>query len=1076
MFLLAFIPLFPKIPLFDILPGYIVRVRPEDVLVLCTALLWFREVRAKRISWNTSYFWFVLVYAASGLLSIVLGVFLLHTIPAQFIHISKSILHFVRYIEYFSVFFFFHSVIQTKKHVIIAFSVLILTLLGIIGYGIGQKYAHFPVYSTMNREYSKGEKLYLDNDARPQSTFAGPYDLSAFLVIVLPLLFSYALSILQNRKSFFHIILFTALQIIHILGLGMLILTGSAISLAGYLVAILFILLLHLSRLPTRSMRILWGGLALIMCFIGTVLIWIVMPQRIRDKTIGFLHVPTQRSNPTDLVGDGYETKTIQVLSSDDTVQTVTIREKSAWSENAIKYGISMGIRLDTLWPQAIMGFLRNPFSGSGYGTLAMLDSQKFMEADSTDNNYLRTLGETGLLGFVTFYGIVYFILQDLFKEMRAKQSQIAALSIGFSASTIGLLITATYLDVFAASKVAFVYWAIAGILLKNVQLHQTLVDQKEQLLKHVFAIKSHIARHWTMYAIIMLSFFLLHQNPYMNHNPTKDIESKTQELEQLATARCFLSERRFDLCRNSGLTLASHPSLYVALLIPLLAIFHQYGIFYYLNISIIFVVIFCTYVIMRRQNNHAQHIFVSLLCIPITAMLFGFTSAPLTDLHLFFIVIGLPSISFACLYLVKNRYARIFTSKKEFMAILFGIILVSILLSNITIRFRNISPNFAYQAIQIANNYISSAKTTSYLISVLNPYFVDLYSAQHYSLLPLSKAQTYASFPSKVWGFSNSAQLHQLYDSLLRFQSQLFVSDYGIYTKPTFINDFTELKHAYDLSYVALGCDEKCNVYAVQPAKPIVSNDIVSVFNGKKKAAQEVPSPYQFSIVSSRFDNALHPESQYEAPHFVSTLKPLLTLDNSFLFLTGDIAENDSTHSAKYVVDTVMNKVSYPVVYNAGNFDLPPKKLYPSEYQTFFTHTEYFIVLPVGQHSSLSVEHQLKLYTTLLQIEKMPHIKNLFIISHDLDWQNTKDSLNAMHVIEKKLQEFPYIHTYVITANHESNLLLNDSWYSTTYDKALNITYAASLVSGNRKDRYIQVHLNEKGDVKIEGKSFDQQ
>jgi hypothetical protein len=113
-------------------------------------------------------------------------------------------------------FFFFFSAVKTRKHVVIACTALTLTLLGVVGYGFGQKYLHFPVYSTMNREYSKGEKLYLENGARPQSTFAGHYDLAAFLVIVLPLLFSFV-GTWQLRSFFTRIMTFSILQIVHLL-------------------------------------------------------------------------------------------------------------------------------------------------------------------------------------------------------------------------------------------------------------------------------------------------------------------------------------------------------------------------------------------------------------------------------------------------------------------------------------------------------------------------------------------------------------------------------------------------------------------------------------------------------------------------------------------------------------------------------------------------------------------------------------------------------------------------------------------------------------------------------------------
>ena len=52
-------------------------------------------------------------------------------------------------------------------------------------YGYGQKYLKFPVISTMNSEFSKGQLLQMDVWTRVNSTFAGHYDLAAFLSVVL---------------------------------------------------------------------------------------------------------------------------------------------------------------------------------------------------------------------------------------------------------------------------------------------------------------------------------------------------------------------------------------------------------------------------------------------------------------------------------------------------------------------------------------------------------------------------------------------------------------------------------------------------------------------------------------------------------------------------------------------------------------------------------------------------------------------------------------------------------------------------------------------------------------------------
>ncbi|MFH1899672.1 MAG: hypothetical protein ABIJ83_00150, partial [Patescibacteria group bacterium] len=53
LFLLIFIPLYPKIPLLEAIPGYLVRVRLEDILVLVTGLIWFTQLLRKRVEWRT---------------------------------------------------------------------------------------------------------------------------------------------------------------------------------------------------------------------------------------------------------------------------------------------------------------------------------------------------------------------------------------------------------------------------------------------------------------------------------------------------------------------------------------------------------------------------------------------------------------------------------------------------------------------------------------------------------------------------------------------------------------------------------------------------------------------------------------------------------------------------------------------------------------------------------------------------------------------------------------------------------------------------------------------------------------
>jgi hypothetical protein len=141
----------------------------------------------------------------------------------------------------------------------------------------------------------------------------------------------------------------------------------------------------------------------------------------------------------------------------------------------ALEKEISLCIRLESLWPQAMAGFNKQPLVGSGYSSLNKRDFNHLSEADGTDNNYLRMLGETGLLGLVSFLAIVALAVRNVLtqvssitkhKNLSADSLLKNALYLGFIAAVVGILLNAILFDVFAASKVAFGFWAVTGLCL----------------------------------------------------------------------------------------------------------------------------------------------------------------------------------------------------------------------------------------------------------------------------------------------------------------------------------------------------------------------------------------------------------------------------------------------------------------------------------------------------------------------------------------------------------------------------------------------------------------------------------
>ena len=520
IFLLIFIPLYPKWPLFDILPGYIVRIRLEDFFVSITFLVFIVQVIRKKNKVFPNPLWVpFLIFAAIGFLSCLSAIFITRSVPFQLLHISKIFLHYFRRLEYISLFFIFFSAIKNLKQLKQAVFVSGFVLLVVAIYGFGQKYLYWPVYSTMNREFSKGWRLVLTEHARVPSTFAGHYDLAAYLALFLVIFISLAIYVKKTSWRLFFWLIF-------ILGFFTLILTASRTSFISYMVgASLAIFLLSLRE----KKKFFWfiSRLVPITCFS---LIVMFSFGDLSERFSNFLKLDLMRDYVNDLVRNkifGIKENSLKYLSlnqdlslvysKSDAPPTVVsgqsnegralpgdvyqdipnlvatdsaeatgsavikdnqkeasvpgyVQVRRNYSETAYVVGLSSAIRLDALWPMAIKGFLKNPLLGSGYSTLNKTSTANFTEAESTDNDYLRNLGESGLLGTISFFAIIFLILKLSWQKLpKIKSPFLYSLTIGIMAGTIALLLNAFYIDVFEASKIAFIFWAMAGILMASL-------------------------------------------------------------------------------------------------------------------------------------------------------------------------------------------------------------------------------------------------------------------------------------------------------------------------------------------------------------------------------------------------------------------------------------------------------------------------------------------------------------------------------------------------------------------------------------------------------------------------------
>ncbi len=582
LFLLAFIPLYPKLPLFDILPGYIVRVRIEDFLVAGTLFIWLIWLWRKKISFGPNPLAKpILIYLTIGILSMISAVFITQTVPLQPLHVGKMFLHFLRRVEYFSLFFVFYSTIKSFRQVKIYLAVFILTILGVTIYGFGQKYLYWPAFSTMNREFSKGWMLYLTEHARVLSTFGGHYDLAAFIMMALVMLWSL---FFELKRIWLKLLVFVALAG----AFWILILTASRTSFLAYIGGILVLAFLWMFKRGvgwgiTRGLAVVFLSIIVMLSFgdlsdrftrllrlderFGGIKELVLRPlgSLPKDKAVFLGDELSQVTSKSDQQPTTVKPGTGPLAPADvDTNVPVLIEENlpgggkryiarpRTYSETALRFDLSTGIRLDTLWPRAWSAFLKNPLLGTGYSTLTKAQVTDFTEAESTDNDYLRALGETGFLGFGSFGLILGTIVWVIMKNLGGIKDNLSfSLAVGLTAIVFGLLVNAVYIDVFEASKVAFSFWALTGILLGMIKVQKGKIEAEREPLRLRFSFKENLDRFLSLMKtdkpwlvlIIIVAFFL---RTYKLDNPVADWHSWRQA-DTSAVTRNFIKEGRLN-------------------------------------------------------------------------------------------------------------------------------------------------------------------------------------------------------------------------------------------------------------------------------------------------------------------------------------------------------------------------------------------------------------------------------------------------------------------------------------------------------------------------------------------------
>lgn len=402
--ILVVIPLYPKFPLVGV-SGSFVAVRLEDMVIAAVVGGWLvlNLNRVKAEIWGEKINRSIILYWILGLVSVFSAIFVTKSAD-----LNIGILHWLRRVEYMALFMVAASALKSREQLHLVVRVMVAVAAIVAVYGVGQLLFNFPVISTNNSEFSKGLALSLGPGARINSTFAGHYDLAAYSLF--PLLLIIGLLTLPVRGKPV------------LIGVGALIYWAMLLSASRVTFAALFITAsLFLWHLKRRAWLIIW----LIVAGISIML----SPQLVgRYKELIVNQLLTQ----------------VPAVSAQADIEVPDALQPPAQPEDR-----SLNIRLNVEWPRAIRAFIKNPVTGTGFSSVGL----------AVDNDYLRSLAETGVLG--TFALVMVFV--RIFRDLQVG----GVFSQAIKWAVIGLLVNAVFIDVFEASKVAILTWTMLGLAVK---------------------------------------------------------------------------------------------------------------------------------------------------------------------------------------------------------------------------------------------------------------------------------------------------------------------------------------------------------------------------------------------------------------------------------------------------------------------------------------------------------------------------------------------------------------------------------------------------------------------------------
>lgn len=308
----------------------------------------------------------------------------------------------------------------------------------------------------MNSEFSKGQLLQMDVWTRINSTFAGHYDLAAFLSVVLVII---AVIFILNKNIWIKI----SSLIVWVAAYPIFTSTASRVSTFAFLGGICFTLFALKKYLWVIPFIILVGFSIFNSKDLNQRLLATIPAFKSQIKNSNNI-VTTPTPIPTPIITAVITAKPNTSIVKKPTPTITRHQSTDVYPTADADAGVARSgeIRFNVEWPRAINAYKKNIITGSGLGSITL----------ATDNDFLRLLGESGLLGFISFMVIpLFFIIETVPKIFKKKSTVYDKLSIIFLGCLLTTLANAIFIDVFEASKTAYLFWIMMAFYYQSLIL-----------------------------------------------------------------------------------------------------------------------------------------------------------------------------------------------------------------------------------------------------------------------------------------------------------------------------------------------------------------------------------------------------------------------------------------------------------------------------------------------------------------------------------------------------------------------------------------------------------------------------